>query len=154
MAESLIYKTSLSKAMAICSKREYCTEDIRSKLLSWGLREPESEKILARLLNENFIDESRYAEAFVRDRFRYNKWGKVKISAHLKAKRIQPDKINSALNSIDNDTYKNTVKEIIQSHRKNIKAKNQYDLKGKLLRFGLSRGYESELLYEIINDLS
>lgn len=152
MAESALYNISLSKAMAICSKREYCLDDLRSKLKSWKINDNEAEKILQTLLKENFINESRYSEAFAKDRFRYNKWGKIKISAHLKAKHISSENIKAALDSIDKETYKKMVAETINSHRKSVKARNQYDLKGKLLRFGLSRGYENELLYEILND--
>jgi regulatory protein len=152
MAESELYKTALSKAMALCSRREYCSEDIRAKLNSWGIGENDTEKIISALVNENFINEKRYSEAFVKDRFRYNKWGKVKIRANLRLKKIPAEIINSALNSIDNDLYKKTLEEMLNIHRRSVKAKNQYDLKGKLLRYGLSKGFESELLYDILSD--
>ena len=152
MNENSFYGTILSKSMALCSKREYCTDDIRSKLRSWGAGETDSEKIISTLVRENFLNETRYASAFVRDKFNYNKWGKVKIAAHLKAKQISPGIITSALYLIDNELYMKTIKEIITSHRRHVKAKNQYDLKGKLLRFGLSKGFESNLLYDILND--
>jgi regulatory protein len=152
MAESTLYKTALSKAMAICSKREYCLEDLRIRLRSWDICEADMEKILKILSKENFINESRYSQAYAKDKFLYNKWGKVKISAHLKAKKIPSDKIVTALNSIDNEIYRSKAKEIILTHSRGIKAKNQYDLKGKLLRYGLSKGFESTLLYEILND--
>ena len=105
------------------------------------------------LIKENFINESRYAAAFVRDKFKYNKWGKVKIAAHLGAKKLPPDIISTALDSIDNEQYIRIVRGIIEGHRKTVKAKNQYDLKAKLLRYGLSKGFESSLLYDILNDL-
>ena len=152
MNENSFYGAILSKAMALCSKREYCSDDIRSKLRSWGAGEADSEKIISTLISENFLNETRYASAFVRDKFNYNKWGKVKIASHLKAKQISPGIITSALNLIDNELYMRTMKEIIKSHRRHVKAKNQYDLKGKLLRYGLSKGYESNLLYDTLND--
>jgi regulatory protein len=152
MNENSFYGTILSKSMALCSKREYCTDDIRSKLRSWGAGETDSEKIISTLVRENFLNEIRYASAFVRDKFNYNKWGKVKMAAHLRVKKISPLIIASALDSIDNELYIRTVREIITSHRRHVKAKNQYDLKGKLLRYGLSKGFESNLLYDILND--
>ena len=152
MNDESFYVTILSKAMALCSKREYCTDDIRSKLRSWGAGETDSEKIISTLIRENFLNETRYASAFVSDKFNYNKWGKVKIAAHLRAKQISPGIITSALNLIDNELYIKSMKEIITSHRRHVKAKNQFDLKGKLLRFGLSKGFESNLLYDILND--
>jgi regulatory protein len=153
MAENTLYKMSLTKAMALCSRREYCSEDIRAKLQSWSVSEKDAEKIISALIKENFLNEARYSEAFVKDKFRYNKWGRVKIAAHLKAKSIPGELIRSALDSIDDELYRNTLKELIASHRKSVKAKNQYDLKGKLLRYGLSKGFESSLLYDILNDL-
>jgi regulatory protein len=153
MAESILYKIALTKVMALCSRREYCSEDIRVRLQSWGVEEKDSGKIIGTLIKENFLNESRYSEAFVKDKFRYNKWGKVKIAAHLKAKSIPGELIRSALNAIDDELYRNTLKELIASHRKSVKAKNQYDLKGKLLRYGLSKGFESSLMYDLLNDL-
>ena len=152
MTESNIYQAALSKAMMLCSQREYCSDDIRSKLHIWGIGEKECDRIINTLIKENFINEVRYAEAFVRDKFRYNKWGRVKIAAHLRTKQIPGEIIKSALDSIDNEVYNKTMREIIFSHRKSVKAKNQYDLKGKLLRYGLSKGFESNLLYDLLND--
>jgi regulatory protein len=153
MGDRELYTLSLNKAMALCSSREYCCEDIRNKLTLWGVDNNDSEKILEILLKENFINETRYAAAFVRDKFKYNKWGKVKIAAHLKFKKLNSSVTNTALDSIDNELYIKTLRNIIESHQRTVKSKNQYDLKAKLLRFGLSKGFESSLLYEILNDL-
>ena len=152
MPENLNIKTALNKAMALCARRELCSEDIRIKLNSWGLNETDASKVIGILIRENFINENRYANAFVKDKFRYNKWGRVKIAAHLSAKKIGAEAIRSALESVGEDQYRQTVRDILSAHRKSIKAKNQYDLKGKLMRFGLSRGYESNLLYDILNE--
>lgn len=153
MSEKALNKIALDKAMAQCSRREFCIGDIRSKLTLWGVEKTDAEKIIETLIRENFINESRYAEAFVKDKFKYNKWGKVKIAAHLGAKKLPSDVIRSALDSIDNEQYTKLLHEIIEGHRKTVKAKNQYDLKAKLLRFGLSKGFESSLLYDMLNEL-
>lgn len=153
MAEKEIYAIALNKAMALCSSREYCSGDIRDKLNAWGIDDNDSERIIGILIKENFINESRYATAFVRDKFRYNKWGKVKITAHLKFKKLNSGIISSALESIDNEQYTNVLRELIENHSKTVKSKNQYDLKAKLLRYGLSKGFESNLLYEILNKI-
>jgi regulatory protein len=153
MSEKALFKIALEKAMAQCSRREYCCDDIQNKLSLWGVENNDAGKILGILINDNFINESRYATAFVRDKFKYNKWGKVKIAAHLRSKKLPPDIINSALDSIDNNLYTKLLQELIETHRKSVKAKNQYDLKAKLLRYGLSKGFESSLLYDLLNDL-
>jgi regulatory protein len=153
MADKALLKIALDKAMSQCSRREFCCDDIRSKLSLWGVDHNDAEKIIGILIKENFINESRYATAFVRDKFKYNKWGKIKIESHLRVKKLPPDIISSALNSIDNEQYIKLLRGIIEGHRRTIKAKNQYDLKAKLLRFGLSRGFESSLVYDILNEL-
>lgn len=153
MADTLLYETALKKAMALCALRELCKSDIRQKLVSWGVNDNDSGKILSLLIKERFIDEERYSIAFVKDKFRYNKWGKVKICAALKVKNIPGETIARSLKVIDDVSYMEAVKTLISSHRKKIKAKNQYDLKGKLLRFGLSRGFESYLLYDLLNEI-
>jgi len=153
MTEETLYKASLSKAMALCSRREYCPEDIRLKLQSWGMGENDTGRVIEILIKENFLNENRFAEAFVKDKFNYNKWGKVKIAAHLKMKKIPSGIIRSALDCIDDEIYRKTLSDLIVSHRRSVKAKNQYDLKGKLLRFGLSKGFESSLLYELLNEM-
>ncbi len=153
MSENELYKTALNKAMALCSGREYCIRDIHDKITSWGLGDIDNEKIISILIKENFINEDRYAKAFVKDKFAYNKWGKVKITAHLKAKNIPSEIIRQSLDSIDNEYYLKILKGLISDHRRFIKAKNQYDLKAKLLRYGLSKGFESSLLYDILNDI-
>ncbi|HPT20442.1 MAG TPA: regulatory protein RecX [Bacteroidales bacterium] len=153
MAENESFKTALAKSMAICSRREFCRDDIRNKLKLWDVDENDSGKIIDVLEKENFLNESRYATAFVRDKFKYNKWGKVKIAIHLKAKNIPSEIIKSALDSIDNEIYIKFIKENIALHKKSVKAKNQYDLKAKLMRYGLSKGFENNILYDILNDI-
>jgi regulatory protein len=153
MSENIIYKTALTKAMALCSHRELCCDDLRNRLISYDLGNNDTEKIIGILIKENFINETRYATSFVRDKFKYNKWGRIKIAAHLNSKKIPSETIRTALDSIDNEDYIKFLKELIAGHMKSVKAKNQYDLKGKLLRYGLSKGFESPLLYDILNEI-
>ena len=117
------------------------------------LDEDDSSRIIVILKKDNFINEERYAMGFVKDKFNYNKWGKLKISAHLRAKNISGEIIKKALSTLDNETYKKTLNDLLISHRRSVKAKNQYDLKAKLLRYGLSKGFESSLLYDLLNTL-
>ena len=153
MDETYLFKTSLNRAMALCAGREYCSDDIRSKLGSWVIRSDDAGKIMEILVKEKFLDDRRYAEAFVKDKYRQNKWGRLKIASMLRMKNIPGDIINLALQAIDEDEYRQTVREIVMSHRKSVKAKNNYDLKGKLMRFGLSKGFESNLLYDLMNEI-
>jgi len=146
-------KTALGKAMGLCAKSEQCSSDILSKLESWGLDSSEATSVINILVRENFINDQRYADSFVRDKYRHNKWGKVKIAAHLRSKNIEPEVIVTSLSLLDDDQYRQMITDTLNSHRKFIKAKNQFDLKGKLLRFGLSKGFESHLVYDILNEI-
>lgn len=153
MTENNLVKAALNKAMALCARREYSSEEIRLKLSSWGLDASGAISVMNTLIKENFINDKRYTEAFVKDKYNHYKWGKVKIAAQLRAKRIPSELIEPALAAIDDEEYRQTIRDILTSHRRFIKAKNQFDLKGKLLRFGLSKGFESHILYDILNDL-
>jgi regulatory protein len=152
MAEKGEFESSLKKAMAICASREMCFADIKAKLVSWGVQDSDCSKILAKLGEEKFIDEERYSRAFTIDRFRHNKWGKVKIRAALRIKKIPDEIISSALESVDSGEYAETLRLLIKSHKRATKGKNSYEIKGKLLRYGLSKGFESNLLYDLLGE--
>jgi regulatory protein len=152
MADKIKAELALKKAMSICASREMCFSDISAKLVSWGVEESDCNKILKRLGKEKFIDEERYARAFTLDRFRHNKWGKIKIRAALRIKKIPDEIITSALDSIDNEEYTETMRLLIKSHRRSARGKNDYEIKGKLLRYGLSKGFESNLLYDLLGE--
>jgi regulatory protein len=152
MADSFLYKSALNKAMALCAGREICFSDIRKKVVSWGVNGEETDKILSVLASDKFIDEERYTSAFVKDKFRYNKWGKKKIWAALKMKQIPDEIIRTALDSIDDADYLDLLKSILEKHRKSVRAKNNFELKGKLLRHCLAKGFESHLIYDLLNE--
>ena len=151
MAENTLFNSALNKAIALCAEREWCYSDMRQKFTSWGIKGNDIEKILNHLTHSKFIDEERYAVAFTKDRFRHNKWGRIKIGLALKMKRIPEELIRNALDTIDDTEYLNLLKSIMEKQRNSIKAKNQYDLKGKLLRHCLSKGFESHLVYDLLN---
>jgi regulatory protein len=153
MADNSLFKSGLNKAMALCARREYCSGEILVKLESWGIGIEDCVKIINSLKKENFINEERYALGFVKDKFNYNKWGKLKIAAHLNAKKIPSSLIDQALNTLDNEKYRQMVINLLASHRRSVKAKNQYDLKAKMMRYGLSKGFESSLLYDLLNEI-
>lgn len=140
----------LNKTASLCSISEHCISEIDDKLRRRGASEEMIEHIISRLLKENFIDETRYAKAFVRDKYRFGKWGTAKIRLALKMKRINDKDIETALDEIDRKEYLSILGDIIQSKRKSIKAKDKYEMNGKLIRFALSKGYEIDEIRLII----
>ena len=153
MTHGNLIKRSLQRAMAICAGSEHSSGDIRHKLTLWGLNANDSEEVIRMLIKENFINDKRYASAYTADKLRNNRWGKIKILSQLRSKGISEEIIRSALNEVNDSEYTYMIREVLSSYRKTVKAKNQFDLKGKMMRFGLSRGYESNLLYDLLSDL-
>lgn len=145
---------ALSKAMGICSSQEKCKHDIRIKLKLWEVSERDIEEILDQLGKDKFIDEKRYATSYANDKFKFNNWGKIKIRYSLKQKYIAESIIDKALNVIDNKSYKELLTTLIESKNRSIKSSNQYDKKAKLIRFAQGRGFEYELINEVIDKLN
>ena len=152
MKDIKLYNALLNKAMSLCARREMCISDMMKKLIDWGAGDRDAENIVKHLENNRFIDEKRFALAYTRDKFRYNKWGKVKIAHALKLKNVPGNIIKECLSSIDEKTYIETLNLLINQHRKKIRARNQYDLKGKLMRYGQSKGFENHLIYDLLNE--
>ena len=154
MAENKQRDELLQRAMRACSEREYCISDIAALLVRWGADSEEMrEWIIERLVREKFIDEHRYSRAFVLDHFRHSQWGRVKISIALKQKRVDPVAINSGMEAIGEEEYLELLQKILADQRRKIKSKSRIELKGKLLRHALGKGFESHLVYDAINEL-
>jgi regulatory protein len=144
----------LQKAQKVCSGREYCISDIMLLLDRWGAKDEKTKSaVINKLIGEKFIDEVRYCRAFARDHFTYSQWGRVKITQGLKSKNIPAEAIASGLEAIDEEEYLALLRKIIREQQKRIKAKNRYDLKGKILRHALGKGFESHLVYDLINSV-
>lgn len=154
MAENKQREELLQRAMRACSEREYCISDISALLMRWGADSEEvREWIIERLVKEKFIDEHRYSRAFVLDHFRHSQWGRVKITMALKQKKIDPSAISSAMEAIGEEEYHGLLHKILNDQRRKIKSKSRIELKGKLLRHALGKGFESHLVYDAINTL-
>lgn len=141
---------AISKAQYLCMRQEKCVFDIRQKLKEWRTHPDDIENIMELLIEQKFIDDARYTEFYVSDKLNMNKWGKIKIRFSLKQKCIKEDLINMEIDKINDNKYKEIIEDELKKKAKLIKAKDEFDFKNKLLRFGASRGYEPEYLYSII----
>lgn len=149
------YANALNRAMALCSKSEKCVHDIENKLRAWKLTSDEEDKaIIATLREEKFIDEKRYSRSYTMDKYRFNKWGKVKIRAMLRARGLSEEDIVYGTEAIDDDSYTEMIEEEMRNKLRSVKASNIFELKGKLFRFASSRGYEKEYVYDLIDRLT
>lgn len=136
-ADEILYKLA-----ARCSTSEQCLSDVEAKLKRYDLSEEERTRILQHLIEEKYIDDKRYAEAFVRDKYRFNKWGRIKIAQGLRMKGIDNGTVNKAMELIDETEYLHILRELIKAKRKSIRGKSDYEVNGKLIRFAIGRGFE------------
>ena len=136
-ADEVLYKLA-----AKCSVSEQCLSDVESKLAKYDLTEEEKTRILRHLVEESYVDDHRYAEAYVRDKYRFNKWSRMKIAQGLRIKGIDKETIATAMEAIDEDEYLNILRELIKAKRKSTKGRNEYEINGKLARFAIGRGFE------------
>jgi regulatory protein len=136
-ADEILYKLA-----ARCSTSEQCLSDVEAKLKRYDLSEEERTRILQHLVEEKYIDDKRYAEAFVRDKYRFNKWGRIKIAQGLRMKGIDNGTVNKAMELIDEAEYLHILRELIKAKRKSIRGKSDYEVNGKLIRFAIGRGFE------------
>lgn len=138
------------KAEAYCAMSEHCSDDVCRKLEQWGAPLAAYDSILRYLKKEKFVDDQRYAIAFVRDKYRFNQWGRIKIAQSLRLKRIDTESINLALEEIDEEEYQETLLSLLRKKLPAIKARNDYERNGKLIRFAAGHGYSMD---EILQSL-
>jgi regulatory protein len=141
---------ALSYITAFCSKEERCISDVEKKLFELLQSEAEIEEIIQFLISEKYIDETRYTNAFVNDKFRFNKWGKLKIAYALKNKKIPSKIIEQSLSAISEDQYSQQLEYELFKKLKSLPKSSTFELKGKLYRFAASRGFESELIQDLL----
>lgn len=143
----------LHRAAAYCSTCERCIQEVEKKIKAAGLSEEENERIIARLLKERFIDESRFARYFVNDKLRFNKWGRVKINYELQRKGIPSDFRSEALDGIDKQEYRSILLSLLKSKKKTIRGKDERDIYIKLLQFATGRGFEAREASDCLRQL-
>lgn len=143
----------LHRMAAYCSSAERCVQEVRKKLEATTLPREEADRIVSRLLEEGFIDEQRFARAFVNDKFRFNHWGKVKIGYELRKKAIPPAYIDAALATIPEETYTSDLTTLLKAKLKTMKAKDNRERYYKLLRFAAGRGFSAQEAHACIHTL-
>ncbi|MDR1592790.1 MAG: RecX family transcriptional regulator [Prevotellaceae bacterium] len=150
MTHSISSAQALKKAAAFCAASERCVADVQGKLSLWGVPAAEQQTLIERLIAEKFIDEARYASAFVRDKFQFNGWGTVKIGGMLRRKQLPEYVIVQALETIDEDDYQQKLAQLIATKRKQLKTADPYQCNAQLFRFAASRGFEHQLIAKIL----
>ena len=153
MKKEYSFDELLHKAASYCSISEHCTSEVQDKLIAWGVDEENRSKIIDKLTEDDFINEKRYCIAFVKDKFHFNKWGKIKISYGLKQKGIEAKLIEMALKTIDEGEYEEMLAVLLKNKLKTIKWEYEYEKQGKLFAFAQSRGFESAVIDRVIRTI-
>lgn len=150
-------KISLSKTKdriaAYCAYQERCISEVRTKLEELGLDPSQMDPMVGKLIEEGFLNEERYAEAFVRGRFSVKKWGKIRIRQELKMREIPEDTIVRALKLIDGDDYLSVLRYLAERKLKLTEDANPLKRKAKVQRFLLFRGFENDLIRDVVEQL-
>lgn len=136
----------------LCARSEQCRYDLLRKLSLWGIGSDVAGKIVAHLRRERYVDDCRFAHAYCRDKFRFGRWGRLKIVRGLMEKRIDREVIDDAIDAeIDDEEYVDTLVYILRSKSRMLEEPRSYDGKTKLFRFAASRGFEQSLVIRVIN---
>lgn len=136
---------------AICAQAEHCEQDMRDKMKRWGVPPEAQDRVISQLVKERYIDNERFARAFVKDKVRYNKWGRRKVQQALWMKRIDDDIQQRVLDEIDDKEYLDVLVPLLKQKRKSIKADDDYELNQKLVRFALSRGFDYSIIRQCLD---
>ena len=144
---------ALAKLQAYCAYQERSHQEVRSKLLDLGIYGDDLEEIMSDLIQENFLNEERYARSFARGKFRIKKWGRTRILQELKQRKISDYCLRKAMTEIEEDVYARTLREVLEKKAGLLKEKDVYKRKNKLAQYGISRGFESNLVWEVVNEM-
>ncbi len=135
---------------ALCAQAEHCQYEMVEKMRRWELSEEAQARVMQRLVAERYVDNERFARAFVKDKIRYNKWGRRKVEQALWAKHIDEDIRQRVLDEVDDEEYISVLRPLLKQKRKTTKANSDYELNGKLIRFAMGRGFTMDIIKQCI----
>jgi len=149
----IVIKEAYTKMAQLCSRSEQCSADIRKKMVAYEIMDELVEEIISKLKEEKFLDDERYVKAYISDKFRLNKWGKIKMRYYLKAKGLHDSIIEKGLQEINDDQYKKVLISTLKEKAKKVKSDNKFDKIGQIIRFAQSRGFEPEIIHRYLSEV-
>lgn len=144
---------ALSSLMRTCARAEKCSSDALRSMRRWGLSDADARGVLECLVRERFIDDGRYAAAYVREKMRFSGWGDRKIRAALRAKAIAPKIIDEAMCQMVPEDNASRLRDMLQKKAAKTTARDLYDLKGKLVRFAVGRGFDLDDVLDVVEEI-
>ena len=145
-------KVALTKAEHFCAYQERAQQEVRDKLYDWGLWPDAVENIIIQLIGGNFLNEERFAKSYVQGKFKQKGWGKIKIKQGLKFKKIPDGLLKKALLTIDGDDYLEMLNKILVKKASLLTEKMPYKRRYKLQQYALSRGFEADLINDVLKN--
>lgn len=135
----------------LCARAEHCQYELIEKMRRWEMSDEAQAHVMQRLVSERYVDDERYARAFVRDKIRYNKWGRRKVEQALWMKHIDDDIRSRALSEVDDEEYLSVLRPLLKQKRRSIKAASDYERNQKLVKFALGRGFTLDIIRQCID---
>ncbi|WP_233752736.1 regulatory protein RecX [Flavilitoribacter nigricans] len=143
----------MQKLQKYCAYQDRCHQEVRSKLIELGIYGDDLEEIIVELIEENFLNEERFARSYARGKFRFKCWGRIKITRELKSRRISDYLIRKALEEIPEEDYQQELYQFLERKLPQVKGKNDFERKQKLAAYAQRRGFESEYIWPTVNEL-
>jgi len=138
------------KAERYCAYQERSQHEVRSKLYEWGQYSRDAEEIISELIQGNFLNEERFAQAYAQGKFRIKGWGKIRIKQGLKLKKVPEPMILKVLKSIDPDDYREKLRSLLDKKSLTVHEKDPYKKRSILLRYAASKGYEQDIITDML----
>lgn len=150
--QEITEQQALQRLTLLCSQGEHCQKEILEKIQKWGIVEDAQARIMAYLIDERYVDDTRYCRGYIHDKMEYNHWGRRKIEQGLFAKGISRTISNPLFDEIDPDRWIELLRPLIQQKRRSTKGRNDYEINQKLLRFAIGRGFLYDEARQCIGD--
>ena len=149
--KQLTEQEALFRLTALCSQAEHCSYEMTEKMRKWQISDEAQARIMQHLVEERYIDDERFCRYFVKDKIRYNKWGRRKVEQALWAKHIDSDISKAILDEVDDEEYINILRPMIKSRRKQMKDMNEYEANARLMRWAVGRGFTFDIIRQCID---
>jgi regulatory protein len=151
--KALSVSEALSRIYRYCAYQERSHQEVKNKLYEFGLYTDQVNELLTKMITEGFLNEERFAKTFAGGKFRIKQWGRLKITRELEAQGLTKKCIQRGLNEIDLSDYRKTLKKLLQKKSALTEEDNVYKKRDKVARFAIGKGYEPEIVWEMLKDL-
>ena len=145
---------AMNRAAALCARSEQAPGDISEKLMRWGLSARDAARGIGQLTEQGFLDEKRYARAFIKDKFAFNGWGRIKLAFQLRQKGITAEVIDDAMSEIDDERYRERLVDILTAKWRTVKDRETRAAWAAMMRYAASRGFEATIASECVKQVT